>query len=345
LSKKISVPRELLSPSPEFDKASESIGLYWWHWEEEISKLSMNPAFLEILGLDPATFDNSLESVYKNIHPDDVVTNREKLRRAFYGKDDLYENEYRVKDKNGEWQWYYNRGTVLVRDREGKPLVIGGIAIDISGRFKHLMAMVEEKDKLEFIYKNTKEAILVFEMNDGSVSKVVDANTAAMDLFGRNQNNSGKSINSSFLRNDVFRASGALFSQVAEKGFGQAEERVDLGDGKCIWLDVTAHRFNLTGTDLVLAIVNDKTSSRRTEAALKESERLYRTLFEAANDRIGLFTAENQRPLLLNSAFHESLGYTREEFIDQGREETVHPEDRPRLLKESSVHEKWILFS
>jgi len=106
LSDKISIPRELLSPSPEFHAASESIGLYWWHWEAEPEKLMVSPALLEILGLNPATYDNSLESLYKNIHPDDAIINKEKLRRAFHGQDNMYEYEYRVKDKSGEWSWY-----------------------------------------------------------------------------------------------------------------------------------------------------------------------------------------------------------------------------------------------
>jgi len=299
-----------------------------------MEKLSISPALLRILGLDPATYDFSLESVYKNIHPDDVVRNKEKLERFFYGQDNKYENEYRVKDKNGEWRWYYNRGNILGRRKDGKPSVIGGITIDISGRFKHLMAMVEEKEKLEFIFKNTKEPILVFEMKDGHVLKVIDANKAALDFFGRSQKELSKQIPEYFMNDEVLGAKGVLFTEVAKKGYGQAEMNLDLGDGRCVWLEVTAHRYNLTGANLVLAIVTDKTSNRKIEAALRESEMLYRTLFEAADDRIGLFAVEDQRPLLLNSAFYESLGYSREEFLDQGREESVHPDDRPRLNRE-----------
>lgn len=337
MSDKTNIPKELLSPSPEFQAASESIGLYWWHWEGELGKIIVSPALLEIVGLDPSTYDYSLESLYKNIHPEDVVTNKEKLRRAFHGQDNMYENEYRVKDKSGEWQWFYNRGTVLFRDKKGKPLVIGGIAIDISGRYKHLMSMVEEKEKFEFIFKNTKEAILVFEMKDGQVFKVTEANKAALDLFGHNQEELGKQIPKYFIDDEVLGAKGKLFTELAEKGYGHAEQSLELVDGRCVWVDVTAHHFNLTGADLVLAIVTDKTSNRRTEAALRESEKLYRTLFEAANDRIGLFAVEDQRPLLLNSAFYESLGYTREEFLEQGREESVHPDDRPRLIRERAL--------
>jgi PAS domain S-box-containing protein len=146
-----------------------------------------------------------------------------------------------------------------------------------------------------------------------------------------------KQIPKYFADDEVLGAKGTLFAEVAKKGYGQAEKSLVLEDGRCLWLEVSAHRFNLTGADMVLAIVTDKTSNRRTEAALRESEKLYRTLFEAADDRIGLFTVEDQRPLLLNSAFYESLGYTKEEFLDQGREESVHPDDRPRLIRERKL--------
>jgi len=293
----------------------------------------MSPGLMEILGLDSKTYDFSLESMYKNIHPDDIANNQERLRRAFFGEDKLYEIEYRIKDRNGEWQWFYNRGLVLHHDREGKPLVMGGIAIDISGQYKHLMAMVEEKEKLEFIFKNTREAILLFEMEEGKAHKVLEANNAALELFGRNRKDLNKPLPLSFEDDEILGAKGKLFAQIAKKGYAKVEKKLDKGDGSYMWLEVTAHRFNLTGSDLVLAIVTDKTLNRRTENALRESERLYRILFEAADDRIGLFSAD-QKPLLLNSAFYESLGYSREEFLERDWNESVHPEDKARLETE-----------
>lgn len=288
---------------------------------------------MEILGLDPETYDHTPDLMYTNIHPDDVALNQERIRRTFRGEDERYEIEYRIRDRNGEWQWFYNRGLILHRDKEGTPLVMGGIAIDISGQYKQLITSVEEKEKLEFIFKNTSEAILLFKLKDGQPSEVLEANKAAMDLFGRNRVDLNKPNPLSFVNDDVLGVKGSLYSQIAEKGFARVEKKLDKGDGTYLWLDITAHRFNLTGEDLVLALVSDKTSSKRAENARIESERLYRILFEAADDRIGLFGAD-QKPLLLNSAFYESLGYSREEFMERGWKESVHPDDKRRLEQE-----------
>jgi len=57
---------------------------------------------------------------------------------------------------------------------------------------------------------------------------------------------------------------------------------------------------------------------------------------EAANDRIGLFTKDG-KSLLMNSAFYEIVGYTREEFLVFGQYELIHPDDRAQLEEESKV--------
>ncbi|MEN8203910.1 MAG: PAS domain S-box protein [Bacteroidota bacterium] len=320
------IPKELLTPSPEFLTASESLGLHWWHWEQDNGKLTLGPGLLEILGLDPATFDHSLESIYKNIHPDDVKSNQERLKKTLYGEEKLYEVEYRVKDKNGEWQWFYNRGMILQHNSEGRPQVFGGITIDISGQFKHLMAMVEEKEKLEFIFRNTHEAILLFEMKDGYASKVLEANKAAMELFKQSDTDLEKQIPKCFIDDEVLGAKGKLFSQLEEKGFAKVEKKMEKGDGKYMWLEVTAHSFTQTGLNLVMAIASDKTSTKRTEEALRESERLYRTLVEAADDCIGLFSVDHEI-VLMNSALHEAIGYTKEEYEALNLMELIHPDD------------------
>ena len=75
------IPRELTSPSEEFLNASESIGLYWWHWDHREQKIDLSPALIKILGYDPEEFDRSLTSLYKNIHPDDIQEEYGQLRQ------------------------------------------------------------------------------------------------------------------------------------------------------------------------------------------------------------------------------------------------------------------------
>ena len=71
-TKKATLPRELTSPSAQFEAASESIGLYWWHWDHRTKKITLSPGLMKILGYTPESFNGELSSLYKNIHPDDI---------------------------------------------------------------------------------------------------------------------------------------------------------------------------------------------------------------------------------------------------------------------------------
>ena len=293
----------------------------------------MSDGLVTTLGLSITEEGYSLELIYQNIHPEDVEQNRVVLKQLYTGEDELYEIEYRIKDPSGEWKWYYNRGSVVQKNAAGNPEVIGGICMDISSQFKRLLSMVEEKEKFEFIVRHSNEAIVVIELLEGKAGVVLDANKAAMDLFKKGPEVFGKPLPNNILQDKVIGKGGALMKDIFEKGFSRIEQKVKLDDGEELWLEFTLHAFTLTGENLMIAIIKDKTYGKRTEAALRETERLYQTVVEAANDRIGLFTVDG-KPLLLNSAFYESLGFSREEFMQLDQNESIHPDDLERLEEE-----------
>ena len=331
--RKFHLPDELKSPSEAFQSASNQIGLYWWHWDQKEQKIEVVPELLKKLGIDPEKFDNQMETLYERIHPSDVPRNRERYEALVSGKTEMYEIEYRIKDPKGEWKWYYNRGVVNERDESWQPVSIGGITIDISGGFQHLLTMVEEKDKFEFIFRNSTEAALIFELQDGQVGMIREANQAAMDLFGLQPNEYQHARPAQFDTREMKEAERIMLQQIREEGNAHFGNWVDIQNVGRRWLELTAYRFSLTDQDMILAIVSDKTSSMKTEAALRETERLYRILFEVANDRIGLFTIEGE-PVLMNDAFYHTLGYTRDEFLEMESQQSIHPEDKERIFNE-----------
>jgi PAS domain S-box-containing protein len=334
------LPGELKSPSKQFQAASDSVGLYWWHWDYLNQKVRMSEGLVKILGLSYSKDGYSPKLIYQNIHPEDTIRNKRLLHQLYMGKDDLYEIEYRIRDRSGIWQWYYNRGSIVHKDANGKPAVIGGISINISGQFKRLLSMVEEKKKFEFIVRNSNEAIILIEMLEDKAGVVLDANKAALDLFKADKEVFGKPLPDYILNDKVIGKGGALMKAVFEKGFGRIEQKVKTGKGEELWLEFTLHAFTLTGENLMIAIVKDKTRRRKTEAALRETEKLYRSLFELANDRIGLFSLDG-KPMLLNSAFYETIGFTREEFMAMEQNSLTHPDDLKRLEEEGKeLYEK-----
>ena len=329
------LPPELFRPSEEFVRSSEKLGLHWWHWDHVGRSLMISPSLMKILGYSPEEFDPSVPTIDKNIHPDDVKENLRRLRELISGKEDRYEMEYRVRGADGEWQWYYNRGLILARDESEKALIIGGISMDMSGNFKHMMARLQESEKFEFIFRNSDEAMIILEIVRGRLGNVIDANEAAKTLFGAFSPGFELQIPMEFKDDPVLGEKGTLIGEVLKKGFGREERKLKDPRGEDRWLEFTAHSFSRTGKKFIISIIKDITWGRKTEAALRESERLYQTLVESAEDPIGLFTTDGNI-LLVNSAFYRTFGFEKEEFLQVRWPEVVHEEDR-HLISEGAV--------
>ena len=73
----------------------------------------------------------------KFMHPDDkrrAQTHFQKLQQTHNGE--MFEFEYRMQHKSGEWRWFRSRDRIFKRDENGKPAEVLGIAFDITERKK-----------------------------------------------------------------------------------------------------------------------------------------------------------------------------------------------------------------
>ncbi|MFA5180381.1 MAG: PAS domain S-box protein [Syntrophales bacterium] len=80
---------------------------------------------------------------------------------------------------------------------------------------------------------------------------------------------------------------------------------------------------------VVLSLFQDITTSRRVEAALRESEELYRTALEQSND--GVVIIRGGFYLYFNPTFLATIGRQAEEIMGKSFGDFVHPEDRARV--------------
>ena len=80
-------------------------------------------------------------------------------------------------------------------------------------------------------------------------------------------------------------------------------------------------------------------SSRRAEQALRESEELYRQLFEVESDAILLVEQESGRLLAANAAATRLYGYSREELLSMNRIDlSAEPDETIRATMADAGH-------
>jgi signal transduction histidine kinase len=85
------------------------------------------------------------------VHPDDHILAANLLDQVTHTVDDeIVEGEYRIRHKEGHWQWLKTREVVFSRDGEHLPLQILGVAEDVTER-RQLEAQLLHAQKMEAV--------------------------------------------------------------------------------------------------------------------------------------------------------------------------------------------------
>lgn len=106
-----------------------------WDWQFADGRLTVNQRWMTMLGLDPDGPAPSIERWTALVHPDD----RPKLERLVEdvilnpsGRD--FEAEVRARHADGRFIWILDKGAVVERDAQGRPVRVSGTHLDISER-------------------------------------------------------------------------------------------------------------------------------------------------------------------------------------------------------------------
>ena len=125
-----------------------------WEWNVQTGNIVLNNIWAQIIGY---TLDElapiSIKTWETLTHPDDVKHSGEMLERHFSGEIPFYDCECRMKHKDGHWVWIQDRGQLITRTDDGKPLMMFGTHSDISESKR----AEEEKLKIEAQLRQTQK--------------------------------------------------------------------------------------------------------------------------------------------------------------------------------------------
>ena len=116
-----------------------------WDWDMVTNKVYYSSESMKILGLTESDLVASPEEWDDRVHPDDREEYYGNINLHFENKIPFYETCHRVLC-NGEYKWILDRGKVIERDENGKPLRIAGTHTDISAqkeKEQELLKMLE----------------------------------------------------------------------------------------------------------------------------------------------------------------------------------------------------------
>ncbi len=105
--------------------------------------------------------------------------------------------------------------------------------------------------------------------------------------------------------------------------------RIRRKDGRYIWFETTSRTIRdprTSAVDEIIAVSRDISEWKEAEAALQASELRFRAIFEGTAAGILLANMDG-RPVKVNAAFEEMLGYSEEELRRMHFAEFTHPDD------------------
>jgi len=286
--------------------------------------LRVNDKFCDIVGYDREELGTV--SVFQLISPEDVERDYDRGVRMLAGELRDYTEEKLIVGKGGRRVWI-NLTVSLVHDDADEPRYFIAVAEDIGKRKQ----AEEERQRTQEQLRQSEERFRVLsqEVVEGIIlsehGKIIDANRSVTEMFGyRLEELIGK---------DAIGLTAPEYREVVRQRISDEDTRhyESMGlkkDGTVFPVEIRPRHLPYSGRRIRVTSVIDQTERIHQEEALRQSEALYRTVVEQAEENIFLVDAKSRRVLDANDALLRSLGYTDDELKEMTLYDIVaHPQE------------------
>jgi PAS domain S-box-containing protein len=122
-----------------------------WDWDLGTNRVTWSAQLEALHGVAPGTFGHTLDAYYHHVHAEDLVRVRADISASL--QTGALHIEYRGRWPNGEVRWFEARGQ-LTRDREGRPVALRGVCMDVTARKQAEQALRESEERFRTLADN-----------------------------------------------------------------------------------------------------------------------------------------------------------------------------------------------
>ncbi|MFA6234589.1 MAG: PAS domain S-box protein [Bacteroidota bacterium] len=307
--------RSLRESRERFDLAmhATSDGLY--DWNLLTNEIYYSPSWKAMLGYREDELPNDFSVWERLTHPDDVTLSWSMLEELLTRKRSRFILEFRMLHKEGHWVDILSRADAIFDDN-GKPVRVVGTHVDISESKRATEALHDSEQRIRAITESAQDAIVMID----ETGIITYWNPAAGHIFGYTEDEAiGKNphlfIASENERDNSMSAFMAYTSSGQGAGLGKTLELTGVRkDGRHIDISLSLSAVELKGKWHAVSIIRDITDWKLTEVRLRESEALFRALFEGHAAVKMLVNPETGAIVDVNQAAVEFYGWSREEL-------------------------------
>ena len=264
-----------------------------WDWNIPDNKLFYTTQWKSMLGYTDDEIENTYDAWYQLVHPDDLPKALQDIEAHISGKTKFYENEHRLKHKNGSWVSILSRGKVVRYDDSGNPLRMVGTHTDITVQKKAEAALQNAYNLLKTII-NTVPARIFWKdtnlnflgCNDAFVKDACEESTD--DIIGKSDYDFVWKENADSYRADDLSV---IESGIPKLAFEEVQKRPD---GSTVWLRTSKVPLydeynNAMG---IVGMYEDITEYKLVEISLRESESHLQAIIENEPECVKLVDAK-----------------------------------------------------
>ncbi len=336
ITEKKQIEKELVESDERWQFALEGADHGVWDWFIETNRVIFSTQWKAQLGYNPDEIQNDFSEWQSRVHPDDLEKALNDLKSHIDGKTPYYQNEHRLKCKNGSWKWVLDRGKIVTRDESGKPLRMVGTHTDIHERKLSEKRLTELSELLLMANEAAEMGIWRYDI----IKNVIYLNDWAQLHFGiKSEEISIPELSEKIHPEDITRLKLEvdIVSNPESKGKFRTEFRVIHPDQSVHWLEINIRlefqfsensRKTVSGYGTVIDITNRK----QMEVELIESERILRESQKVAG--IGTYTLDFKTGIWKSSEVLDSIFGIDEQFPHtiEGWNEIIHPDWRTEMM-------------
>ena len=305
---------ELQGVSDRWQLAASTLNSIIYDWDIARRTIDRTQGLFDVLGYRPEEVLPTPDWWTSCIHPDDKERVRNEVRHALATQTE-FAAEYRILNKNGSYQYVWDRG-LIVRNASGKAVRVVGSTLDITERKLAEAARHKSERRFRAIFNNTFQLMGLLTPE----GIFLEANQATLDFIG---SEADTVIGQPFWEMSCWNFSATIQAQLqaaitraATGEFVRYEVELPGADGSLHAFDFSLKPIKDETGQVVLLVPEgrDITEIKQAQAALKESEARFQAILDKSPVSIYLKDLQG-RYLLINPEAERRSGFSREQVI------------------------------
>lgn len=317
-----------------------SLGL--WDWSIATGETYFDSQWKAMLGYAETEIENNVKAWENLLHPEDRLKVMSVLQTYLEGRNDIYEVEFRMLNKTGNWQWIMALGKVVEYDEWGAPLRMAGTHKDISGRVAAEAEKTQLIASLQQLAAQLQEAQKIARIGNWEFDLATGMISWSEEVFRVYGRELGLPPTPEELVEQIHPDDKERFTEVMQRVMNEGtacdiDHRICFPLGEIRYVNTKGQALNNELGEVVrlFGTAMDLTDRKLAEIALRESEQRFRAVFEQA--AIGIVQVWLDGQLLkVNQGFCNIVGYSVAELRLRTVSEISHPEDLDAEIESGS---------